>query len=238
MGTSKCSRKQFSISRLGSSLRARDILPENFNMLSYLDGQQNLMNDLSCFSQPGPSSSRSKALNPSNLEDIFCAEILSSPRYSDTAMASVFSPSHKLAAMNELQNMLSPSNTNMPSPKNVEHLQLQASFGVPSFGSTSPRSVEPISSMRPQMSPFPHLEKQKQQLQSVSSRELGSKIPSSVVGSPTNPWSYLGSPTEMYDRSVNGDELYRQMHNTSSYEHMNIKSMGKKNLIHHGSKSY
>jgi len=204
----------FQSSRLGSSLRARDILPENFNMLSYLDGQQNLMNDLSCFSQPGPSSSRSKALNPSNLEDIFCAEILSSP------------------------NMLSPSNTNMPSPKNVEHLQLQASFGVPSFGSTSPRSVEPISSMRPQMSPFPHLEKQKQQLQSVSSRELGSKIPSSVVGSPTNPWSYLGSPTEMYDRSVNGDELYRQMHNTSSYEHMNIKSMGKKNLIHHGSKSY
>lgn len=212
----------FQSNRLGSSLRACNTLPEDFNVLSYLDGQQNLMKDLSCFSQPGPSSCRSKALTPSNLEDLFSAEILSSPRYSDPAMASVFSPSHKSAATNELkqlQHMLSPSNINMLSLKNDEHRLLQASFGVPSCGSMSPRRLEPISPLSPQMSALPHREKQQQQLQSVSSRELGYKIPSSVVGSPMDPWSYLGSPNEMSDWSVNGDELSRQMHNAFSFEH-------------------
>jgi hypothetical protein len=132
-------------------------------------------------------------------------------------MASVFSPSRKSAAMNELQNMLSPSNTNMLSPKNVEHRLSQASFGVPSCGSMSPRRLEPISPLSPQMSAFPHREKQQKQLQSV--KELGYKIPSSVAGSPTDPWSYLGSPNEISDWSVNGDELSRQMHNASSFEH-------------------
>ncbi|XP_058744142.1 zinc finger CCCH domain-containing protein 30-like [Vicia villosa] len=161
-------------SRLRSSFSARDIPPEDFSVLSEFDRQQHLMNDLSCFSQPHPGSCRSKALTPSNLEELFSAETLSSPRYSDASMPSVFSPSHKSAAMNQfkqLQNMLSPINTNMLSPKNVEHPLLQASFGVPSSGRMSPRKVEPISPMSPRMSAFAHREKQ--QLRSNSSRDLG-----------------------------------------------------------------
>jgi len=49
----------FQSSRLGSSPRDCDILTETFNVMSYLDGQKHLMNDLSCFSQPGPSTCRS-----------------------------------------------------------------------------------------------------------------------------------------------------------------------------------
>ncbi|KAI5421294.1 zinc finger CCCH domain-containing protein 30 [Lathyrus oleraceus] len=161
-------------SRLRSSFSARDILPEDFSVLSDFDGQQHLMNDLSCFSQPHPGSCQSKALTPSNLEGLFSAEILSSPRYSDPPMPSVFSPSHKSAAMNQFnqhQNMLSPININMLSPKNVEHPLLQTSFGVPSLGRMSPRNVEPISPMSPRMSAFAHREKQ--QLRSISSRDLG-----------------------------------------------------------------
>nr|DAD32255.1 TPA_asm: hypothetical protein HUJ06_011106 [Nelumbo nucifera]DAD32256.1 TPA_asm: hypothetical protein HUJ06_011107 [Nelumbo nucifera] len=41
--------------------------------------------------------------------------------------------------------MLSPINTNVFSPKNVDHSLLQASFGVPSPGRMSPRSMEPLS---------------------------------------------------------------------------------------------
>ncbi|XP_004510954.1 zinc finger CCCH domain-containing protein 30-like [Cicer arietinum] len=211
-------------SRLRSSLSARDIPLEDFNVLTDFDGQQHLFNDLSCLSQPGPGSCRSKTLTPSNLEELFSAEILSTPRYSDQAMASVFSPSHKSAAMNQfkqLQSMLSPINTNMLSPKNVDHPLLQASFGVPSSGRMSPRSVEPISPMSPRMSAFVQREKQQQQLRSISSRDLGANNPTSVVGSPTNPWSKWGSPNGMADWSVNGDELSRQMRSASSFEHTN-----------------
>ncbi|CAJ2657480.1 unnamed protein product [Trifolium pratense] len=200
----------FQSSRLRSSLSARDIPPEDFNVLSNFDCQQHLLNDLSCSAQPRPGSCWSKALNPSNHEELFSAEILSSPQYSDQSMASVFSPSRKSAAMNhfnQLQNMLSPTNTNMLSPKIVEQPMLQASFGVPFSGRMSPRSMEPISPMAPRMSPFGQREKQ---LRSISSRDLGSNIPASVVGSPTNPRSKWGSPNGMVDWSVNGDELSRQ----------------------------
>ncbi|CAI8607506.1 unnamed protein product [Vicia faba] len=163
-------------SRLRSSFSARDIPPENFSVLSDFDGQQHLMNDLSCFSQPHPGSCQSKAPMSSNHEELFSAEVLSSPRYSDPPMPSVFSPSHKSAAMNhfkQLQNMLSPINTNsnMLSPQNVEHPLLQASFGVPFSGRMSPRNVEPISPMSPRMSAFAHREKL--HLRSISSRDLG-----------------------------------------------------------------
>ncbi|KAL0397569.1 UNVERIFIED_CONTAM: Zinc finger CCCH domain-containing protein 30 [Sesamum calycinum] len=81
-------------SRLRSSLSARDIPPEDLNVLRDYDAQQLVMNDLACFSQPRPSSAmlscpgRSKTtLTPSNLEELFSAEIASSPRYSDQAAA-------------------------------------------------------------------------------------------------------------------------------------------------------
>lgn len=207
-------------SRLRSSLSARDIPPQDLNMLSDFDGQQHLLNDLGCFSQPRPGTvsvnrcGRSKTLTPSNLEELFSNEVSSSPRYSDPAAASVFSPTHKSAVLNQfqqLQSMLSPINTNVMSPKNVEHPLLQAPFGVSSPGRMSPRSVEPISPMGSRLSAFSQREKQQQQqqLRSLSSRDLGSKNPASIVGSPVNSWSNWGSPTGKVDWSVNGDDFGR-----------------------------
>ncbi|KAK7317316.1 hypothetical protein RJT34_01436 [Clitoria ternatea] len=220
-------------SRLRSSLCARDIPPEDLNAMFDLErGQQHPMNDLSCFLQPRPGtvascrSSRSKTLAPSNLEELFSAEISSSPRYSDPAVASIFSPTHKSAVINQfqqLQSMLSPINTNVLSPKNVEHPLLQASFGVSPSGRMSPRTVEPISPMSSRLSAFAQREKQQQQLCSISSRDLGANSPASVVGSPANTWSKWGSSNGKVDWSVNGDELNRQIQRSSSFE---LKSNG------------
>ncbi|KAK7283886.1 hypothetical protein RIF29_13634 [Crotalaria pallida] len=215
-------------SRLRSSLSARDIPPEDYNVLSDFDGQQQLLNDLGCFSQLRPPGSvsvsrsgRPKTLTPSNLEELFSAEISSSPRYSDPASASVFSPTHKSAVLNQfqqLQSMLSPINTNVMSPKNVEHPLLQASFNASSPGRMSPRSVEPISPMNSRLSAFAQREKQLQQLRSLSSRELGANNPASAVCSPVSTWSKWGSPNGKVDWSVNGDELGRRLKRSSSFE--------------------
>ncbi|KAL0429266.1 UNVERIFIED_CONTAM: Zinc finger CCCH domain-containing protein 24 [Sesamum radiatum] len=190
-------------SRLRSSLSARDIPPEELNVLRDYDAQQLVMNDLACFSQPRPSSAmlscpgRSKTtLTPSNLEELFSAEIASSPRYSDQAAAfGVFSPSHKSAVLNQFQqqqNILPPINTNVFSPRSVEHPLLQASLGV-SSPRMSPRSMEPASPMSARLSAFAQRERQQQHMRSLSSRDLGSnRVP--VVGSPTTTWSKWGSP--------------------------------------------
>ncbi|KAK7271578.1 hypothetical protein RJT34_27601 [Clitoria ternatea] len=220
-------------SRLRSSLSARDMPPEDFDVLRQeFDSQQHLLNDLGCFSQPHPGaisvsrSGRSKTLTPSNLDDLFSAEISSSPRYSDPATASVFSPTHKSAVLNQfqqLQSSLSPINTNVSSLRNVEHPLLQASFGVSSPGRMSPRSMEPISPMGSRLSAFAQREKQQQQqqqqLRSLSSRELGANIPASV-GSPGHiSWSQWGSPrgNGKVDWSVNGNQVAR-LHRSSSFE--------------------
>ncbi|KAL1120193.1 hypothetical protein V6Z11_D01G150800 [Gossypium hirsutum] len=97
-------------SRLRSSLNARDIQAEDFNVLPDFDLQQHqLINELSSLTQPSMSSSsfnrsgRMKTLTPSNLDDLFSAES-SSPRYSDQALAAaVFSPTHKSAVLNQFQ---------------------------------------------------------------------------------------------------------------------------------------
>ncbi|KAL3537431.1 hypothetical protein ACH5RR_000797 [Cinchona calisaya] len=213
-------------SRLRSSLSARDIPPEDLNMLHDFDAQQLVLNDLAYFSQSRPNSislnrsGRSKTLTPSNLEELFSAEITSSPRYADQAVAAgVFSPSHKSAVINQFQHqqsMLSPINTNVFSPKNVEHPLLQASFGVSSPGRLSPRSVEPISPMSARLSALAQREKHYQQLRSLSSRDLGSNN-ASVIVSPVNSWAKWGSPGGKVDWSVNGDE-FGQMKRASSFE--------------------
>ncbi|KAJ7982210.1 Zinc finger CCCH domain-containing protein [Quillaja saponaria] len=201
-------------SRLRSSLSARDIPPEDLNMIPDFDGQHQLLSDMSCFSQPRPSpvsvsrSGRSKTLTPSNLEELFSSEI-SSPRYSDPAAgprysdpAALYSPTHKSAVFNQfqqLQSMLSPINTNVMSP----------SFGVSSPGRMSPRSMEPISPMSSRLAAFAQREKQQQQLRSLSSRDLASNTPASVVGSPVNSWSKWGSSNGKADWSANDDELNR-----------------------------
>lgn len=212
-------------SRLRSSLNARDMPVDDFNMLPDFDvQQQQLLNELSSLSQPTLSSSlnrsgRMKTLTPSNLDDLFSAESLS-PRYSDQALASaVFSPTHKSAVFNQFQQqqqcMLSPINTNF-SPKNVDHPLLQASFGVPSSsGRMSPRNVEPISPMGSRVSLLAQREKQ-QQFRSLSSRELGSNS-AAVVGSPVNSWSKWGSSNGKPDWAVTTDELGK-LRRSSSFE--------------------
>ncbi|GFY92239.1 CCCH-type zinc finger protein with ARM repeat domain-containing protein [Actinidia rufa] len=214
-------------SRLRSSLHARDIALENMNMLPDFDAQ-NLLNDLACFSQTRSNSASlnrsclTKTLTPSNLEELFSAEIASSPRYSDQAAAcGVFSPSHKSAVHSQFQqqqNMLSPINTNVFSPTNVEHPFLQASFGVSSPRGMSPRCVEPISPMSARLSAIAQRDnKQYQQLRSLSSRELGYNPSASIVGSPVNPVSKWGSPNGKADWSVNGSEMGR-LRRSSSFE--------------------
>ncbi|KDP43473.1 hypothetical protein JCGZ_16760 [Jatropha curcas] len=213
-------------SRLRSSLSARDIPPEDLNLLSDFDAQQQILNDLTCFSQSRNNSAslnrsgRSKTLTPSNLEELFSAEI-SSPRYSDQA-AAVFSPTHKSAVLNQFQqqqSMLSPINTSVFSPKNVDHPLLQASFGMGSPGRMSPRSVEPISPMGSRLSAFVQREKQHQQLRSLSSRDLGSNNPAaSIVESPVNSWTKWGSPNGKLDWSINGGDELGHLRRSSSFE--------------------
>lgn len=203
-------------SRLRSSLSARDMLVEEFNVLQDFDvQQQQLLNDLSHFTQPNLSSAsgnlsvRSKALTPSNLDELFSAE-MSSPRYADHVAAStMFSPSHKSVVLNQFQHqqgMLSPIKTNVFSPKNVDHPLLQASFGVSSPGRMSPRGIEPLSPLSSRFSSLAHREKQQQHLRSLSSRDLGSNG-AGIVNSPANSWSKWESPNGKIDWSVQGEEL-------------------------------
>ncbi|KMT18832.1 hypothetical protein BVRB_2g029370 [Beta vulgaris subsp. vulgaris] len=220
-------------SRLRSSLSARDIPHKDFNMLSNFDAQHHMLDDhMASFSQPrsNPSSLihavRTKTLAPSNLEELFCSEIASSPRYSDHVPAAVFSPTHKSVLLNQFQqqqSFLAPINTsNVYSPKSVDHPLLQASLSVSSPGRMSPRSVEPISPMSARLSAFALREKQLQQqqpLRSFSSREFGVKHNSSLVGSPVNSWSNWGSPNGKTDWSVNvGDGEMGRLNRSSSFE--------------------
>lgn len=203
-------------SRLRSSLSARDLPPEDLNMSNF-DGQQQVLNDLSCFARNRSSfaslsrSCLSKSLTPSNLDELFSAEIGSSPHYSDQG-AGAFSPSHRPAVLNPNQfqqqkNTLSPINTNVFSPKNIEHPFLHAPFGVASPRCMSPRNVEPISPMSARLSAFAQREKHQRQLRSFSSRDLGLEISSPVMGSPVTSWSKWGSPNGKVDWSVKNAEL-------------------------------
>ncbi|XP_047340630.1 zinc finger CCCH domain-containing protein 30-like isoform X2 [Impatiens glandulifera] len=183
-------------SRLRSSFSARDILPEEMNMFPELEGQ--MMNDLSCLSResrPRPGLNHmglSKMLSPSNLDELFSAE-MSSPRYSD--QQSVFSPSHRSAALAQFQqqqqNMLSPINTNNNngfSPKNiVDHPSLYQSYAVSSPRSmTSPRSMDPISPMGSRLSAFAQREnQQQQQIRSPGSNNNNNNMLMSKWGSPS-----------------------------------------------------
>ncbi|MCL7048667.1 hypothetical protein MKW94_005567 [Papaver nudicaule] len=222
-------------SRLRSSLNARDIPSEEYSMLQE---QHQLLSELSCFSQQQRLSSsslnipiRTKTLTPSNLEDLFTAEITRSPRYVEqAASSSVFSPSHKSAVLSQFQqqqSMLSPINTNAFSPKNVDYSML-ASYASP--GRMSPRSMEPISPGSARLSGFSQREKhqqqqqqQQQQLRSLSARDLGSNS-SAVVGSPVKSWTKWGSPNGKLDWGVQGDELgHLRRSNSLEPEHNGVE---------------
>ncbi|XP_010931016.1 zinc finger CCCH domain-containing protein 24 [Elaeis guineensis] len=216
-------------SRLRSSLSARDMPVDDFSMMPDFDAQQ-LYHDL-CFSRFGSAaayhSARSKALTPSNLDELFSAEISSSPRY-NSDQRSVFSPSHKTAFLNQFQQqqqgMLSPDNINMFSSKAVDHQQLpghssllQASLGIPSPGRMSPHGIEPLSPMSARLAALALREKQQQTLRCLSSRDLDSgTLP--VVGTPVNSsWSKWASPSGTLDWGVNGEEI-GQLRQSSSFE--------------------
>lgn len=218
-------------SRLRSSFNARDIpFDDYFNQ--ELEAHQ-LMNDL-YISRFGSSavnrSARSKNLTASNLDELFSAEISSSPRY-NSEQGAIFSPSHKTAILNQFQqhqqNLLSPIKTGIFSPKSLDQQLpghsslLQASLGLSSPGRMSPRSMEPVSPLSSRHAAFAQLEKQQQQsLRSLSSRDLGAgaSAASAIVGSPlSSSWSKWGSLTGTLDWGVNGEELGR-LKRSSSFE--------------------
>ncbi|KAJ7976808.1 Zinc finger CCCH domain-containing protein [Quillaja saponaria] len=211
----------FHSSRLRSSLNARDIPVEDFDLLPDFDIQkQQLFNELSCLTQQSLNSNMNRSgrlkLTPSNLDDLFSAES-SSPRFADPSLASaVYSPTHKSAVLNQFQqqpSMLSPVNTSFSS-KNVDHPLLQASYGVQTSGRMSPRNVEPVSPMGSRISML--AQREKQQFRSLSSRELGSNS-SAALGSSINSWSEWGSSDGKLDWAVSADELGK-LRRSSSFE--------------------
>ena len=213
---------------------------DDYSLLQDIDSQ--LINDL-CYSRLGSSaggnhSSRTKSLNPSNLDDLFSAEMVSSPRYNNADQGAMFSPSQKAAILNQFQQqqqLLSPINTGF-SPKAVDNQQmhsrsslLQASLGISSPGRMSPRCVESGSPMNSHLAAaLAQREKQQQQqhqqhqqtMRSLSSRDLGPSAAraSAAVGSPlSSSWSKWGSPSGAPDWGVNGEELGK-LRRSSSFE--------------------
>ncbi|WVZ60175.1 hypothetical protein U9M48_010228 [Paspalum notatum var. saurae] len=219
-------------SRLRTSLSARDMPADDYSLVQDLDSQ--LMNE--CYSRlsssTGNHSARTKSLNPSNLDDLFSAEMVSSPRYSNADQGAMFSPSHKAAILNQFQQqqqaLLSPINTGVYSPKAVDNQQLpshssllQASLGISSPGRMSPRCVESGSPMNSHLAAaLVQREKQQQTMRSLSSRDLGPSAAraTALVGSPlSSSWSKWGSPSGTPDWGVNGEELGK-LRRSSSFE--------------------
>ncbi|KAG6515102.1 zinc finger CCCH domain-containing protein 24-like [Zingiber officinale] len=217
-------------SRLRSSLSARDMPLED---LPEFDAQQ-LLND-ACFSRlnslTGNRSVRTKALTPSNLDELFSAEIASSPRFSSDQGA-IFSPSHRAAILNQFQqqhSLLSPINTSVFSPRtaDAQHMPvhsslLQASRNAASPGFMSPRGAEPLSPMSTHLAMLSQWERQQQTLRSQSSRDLA-PISSPIVGSPvSSSRSKWASPSGAPDWGVNGNDPGRLKGLYSSEMHGNV----------------
>ncbi|KAK6151292.1 hypothetical protein DH2020_013927 [Rehmannia glutinosa] len=200
-------------SRLRSSFNARDFPAEDLCLYSDTDLQQQhqFLDELSLMSQPSSLnlSARPKTLTPSNLDDMFCAESSSSPRYTNQALppAAVFSPNHKSAILNQFhqqQSMLSPVKTKF-SP-----------FGLQSPGRMSPSNVDPVSPMSARMTMIAQREKQHQQFRSLSSRELGSSA-AAAVASLEETWSKWDPPHGRPEWAPATDE-YGKFKRSSSFE--------------------
>ncbi|GAB2216674.1 hypothetical protein Droror1_Dr00024451 [Drosera rotundifolia] len=217
-------------SRLRSSLNARDISPEDFGVLADFDRQQHVLDDINGFSQLRPNlhslghSGRSKTLVPSNLGDLFSSEI-SSPSWFAEQSGAVFSPTHKSAVLNQFQQqqiMLSPINTNVFSPRGADHPLLQSALSSASSpGRMSPRGADPISPMSSRMSALAMREKQQQQLRCLSARDLGSRVASSMIGSPGSSWSNWDSPNGKLDYSFDNECGMGRHRRSSSFELLN-----------------
>ncbi|WOK93066.1 hypothetical protein Cni_G01759 [Canna indica] len=206
----------FQASRLRSSLSARGMPVDDSPVVHDCDTQQ-LLNDI-CYSRLSSSLSRTaqpKTLTPSNLDDLFAAEINSYPKF-NVDQGSIFSPSHKTDILNQCQqhqhSRLPPINT-VYSPKAMDcHQQsghsalLQASLCISSQGRMSPRGMEPPSSMSSHLSLLAQKEKQPQTLQSMSSLEFGFGT-SPVCSSANLSLPKWASPSGTLDRELNGEGL-------------------------------
>ncbi|XP_008227307.1 PREDICTED: zinc finger CCCH domain-containing protein 56-like [Prunus mume] len=210
-------------SRLRSSLNARDIPTEEVDLLHNFElQQQQPLHDVSSFSQSFINISsvshplHPETLTPSNLNELFSAQV-SSPRMTDHLVNSYgFSPSNKPAVRNQLQQqqtILSPIRTNAFSPRTFEQNLLQAPFDFSSPRMMSHKSIEPLSPIGSRVSALAQHEKQKlQQLYSFSARDVGSNVPrelgsNGAVGSPVPSLSKWESANGKLDWSVQTDEL-------------------------------
>ncbi|KAL6643636.1 hypothetical protein ACP70R_018402 [Stipagrostis hirtigluma subsp. patula] len=182
------------LSRLRTSLSARNMAVDELLAAADYDGLVG--------SPASVRSARGKALVPSNLDDLFSAEMAGtaashSPRYTDQGGAP-FSPTRKAAMLNQFQqqqSLLSPRATAAALP---------------------PEPVSPMSSRL--LAALAQREKMQQQtLRSMSSRDLGSSA-SILVGSPVgSSWSKWGLPSGTPDWGTDDEELGR-LKRSSSFE--------------------
>ncbi|CAB4308703.1 unnamed protein product [Prunus armeniaca] len=210
-------------SRLRSSLNAKDIPTEEVDLLHNFElQQQQPLHDVSSFSQSFVNISsvshplHPETLTPSNLNELFSAQV-SSPRLTDHLVNSYgFSPSNKPAVRNQLQQqqtILSPIRTNAFSPRTFEQNLLQAPFDFSSPRMMSHKSIEPLSPIGSRVSALAQHQKQKlQQLYSFSARDVGSNVPrelgsNGAVGSPVPSLSKWETANGKLDWSVQTDEL-------------------------------
>jgi hypothetical protein len=179
------------LSRLRTSLSARSMAVDELLASADYDGL--------VASPASVRSARGKTLMPSNLDDLFSAEMAGSaashsPRYADQG-GSAFSPTRMAAMLNQFQqqqSLLSPRATVIPEP------------------------VSPMSSRL--LAALAQREKMQQQtLRSMSSRDLGSGA-SVLVGSPViSSWSKWGMPSSTPDWGADDEELGR-LKRSSSFE--------------------
>lgn len=193
-------------SRLRSSLHARDILSDDYDMMPDFDLQQ-LPSEVSCLSINSLNhSNRSKTINPSNLDDMFSDEG-SSPGYAGQGSGSAaYSPTHRATFLNQFQQQK--QQQSLISPINIRFLPKNHSLGVssPSLGRMSPRSIEPVSPLSSRGLAFSLKDHQVHPFRSLSSRELGSSA-AAAVGPSLHPWSEWGSSDGKPDWTVDQDEL-------------------------------
>ncbi|PWZ43608.1 Zinc finger CCCH domain-containing protein 67 [Zea mays] len=179
------------LSRLRTSLSARSMAVDELLASADYDGLVG--------SPASVRSARGKTLAPSNLDDLFSAEMAGaaashSPRYADQG-GSAFSPTRKAAMLNQFQqqqSLLSPRATAIPEPASPMSSRLLAALA-----------------QREKM--------QQQTLRSMSSRDLASGA-SVLVGSPvTSSWSKCGIPPSTPDWGADDEELGR-LKRSSSFE--------------------
>ncbi|KAL5206305.1 hypothetical protein ABZP36_034514 [Zizania latifolia] len=176
------------LSRLRTSLSARDMAVDELLAAADYD---------SLVSSPASLRSvRGKALVPSNLDELFSAELAAatsrSPRYADQGGGAAFSPTRKAAVFNQFQ----------------QQQQQQQSLLSPRAAAVNPEPVSPMSSRL--LAALAQREKMQQQtLRSMSSRDLGAGA-SLLVGSPvSSSLSKWGFPSGNPDWGADDEELGR-----------------------------